>query len=63
MKIKICPTGALGWGNGQFNYCAYDDNSYDGLGSLIGYGRTSELAKEDLLLQIADSKLGLYGTI
>lgn len=63
VNIKISPTGAFGWANGAFNYSAIDDDRYDGPGSLMGYGRTPELAKEDLLLQIADSKLGLYGTI
>lgn len=38
-------------------WSAIDDNSYDGPGSLIGWGRTEQEAIDDLLAQIYDSKL------
>jgi hypothetical protein len=56
-NIKVSRTEAYGWGNGQYNYSAIDDDTYDGPGSLIGFGSTPEKAKLDLELQIADSKL------
>ena len=33
----------------QFDWCAYDDETYDGPGSPIGNGATEQLAIEDLL--------------
>lgn len=33
----------------QFDWCAYDDETYDGPGSPIGHGLTEQLAIEDLL--------------
>lgn len=38
-------------------WSAIDDRTYDGLGSMIGWGRTEQDAIDDLLCQIADSKL------
>lgn len=35
-------------------WSAIDDNTYDGLGSLIGWGRTEQAAIDDLLCQITD---------
>lgn len=32
-----------------FDWCAYDDNTYDGPGSPIGWGPTEEAAIADLL--------------
>lgn len=54
MQITISRTEAFGWGDGSNNYCAIDDDTYDGPGSPCGYGKTPELAEEDLLSQIAE---------
>jgi len=57
MKIKTARTEAFEWHGGQYNYCAVDYDTYDGPGSLIGFGKTPEAAEHDLMCQIADSKL------
>lgn len=31
----------------QFDWCAYDEDTYDGPGSVIGHGRTREAAIEN----------------
>jgi hypothetical protein len=38
----------------NFDWCAYDDNTYDGPGSVIGWGPTRESAIADLLEQLED---------
>jgi hypothetical protein len=38
----------------QFDWAAYDEQTYDGPGCPIGYGRTAEEAEADLLEQIAE---------
>jgi hypothetical protein len=36
------------------DWCAYDDDTYDGPGSVLGRGPTREAAIADLLSQFAD---------
>jgi hypothetical protein len=36
----------------DFDWCAYDDNTYDGPGSLLGEGPTEKAAIADLLRQM-----------
>jgi hypothetical protein len=38
----------------QFDWCAYDDDTYDGEGCLLGYGVTEVEAIQDLLDQIEE---------
>ncbi len=38
----------------DFDYCAVDDDTYDGEGCPIGYGPTKEAAKADLLNAIEE---------
>ena len=38
----------------QFDWCAYDDNSYDGPGSVLGHGRTEQEAIENLTQELAE---------
>ena len=38
----------------EFDWCAVDDETYDGEGCPIGFGRTEEDAIADLMLQIED---------
>ena len=38
----------------DFDYCAVDDDTYDGEGCPIGYGRTKEAAVADLMQQIEE---------
>ena len=40
----------------NFDWSAVDDDTYDGPGSPIGYGRTEQDAIDDLLDQIAERK-------
>lgn len=35
----------------SFDYCAYDDNSYDGPGSVLGHGSTEAEARQDFIVQ------------
>lgn len=37
----------------QFDWMAYDDNTYDGPGSPLGQGPTKEAAIQDLLEQLS----------
>ena len=39
----------------EFDWCAVDDDTYDGEGCPIGFGRTEEDAIADLMLQIEES--------
>lgn len=39
----------------QFDWCAYDDDTYDGPGSRIGHGATEQAAIDDLLEQIENA--------
>jgi len=39
----------------EFDWCAVDDETYDGEGCPIGFGRTEEDAIADLMLQIEES--------
>lgn len=41
----------------QFDWCAVDDQRYDGEGCPIGFGETEERAIADLLDQIEDREL------
>jgi hypothetical protein len=36
------------------DWCAYDDDTYDGPGSALGWGPTRETAIADLLSQLED---------
>jgi hypothetical protein len=36
-----------------YDWCAYDDDTYDGAGSTIGWGPTKDAAIDDLLEQLA----------
>lgn len=38
----------------RFDWCAVDDDTYDGEGCPIGYGATEQDAISDLLLQIEE---------
>lgn len=38
----------------DFDWCAVDDDTYDGEGCPIGYGATEQAAVADLLEQIED---------
>ena len=39
----------------QFDWQAYDDNTFDGPGSIVGTGETEEAAIADLLEQITEA--------
>jgi hypothetical protein len=39
----------------QFDWCAYDDNTYDGPGSILGHGRTEQEAIDDLTQQLSEA--------
>jgi hypothetical protein len=41
----------------DFDSCAYDDNTYDGPGSTIGWGPTEQAAIDDLPEQLAEKAL------
>lgn len=38
----------------NFDWCAYDDDTYDGEGSKIGWGATEEAAIADLMEQMEE---------
>jgi hypothetical protein len=42
----------------DFDWAAVDDETYDGSGSLIGYGRTEEIAVRDLIAQLENEGMG-----
>ena len=39
----------------SFDWCAYDDDTYDGPGSPLGSGATEQEAIDDLLQQMEDA--------
>lgn len=55
VRVRTDPTGAC-VGNNQ--WCAVDDDTYDGPECLIGFGATEEDAIDDLLRLIDESAVG-----
>ena len=45
--------------NRNHDWCAFDDNTYDGPGSTIGWGPTKEAAIADLMERLEDAQSSL----